>query len=325
MKPQPYDCEQSHFVYLYRDKDGSPLYVGYGESPKRAISHINSTHSVQLEKKLVRGGYSLEIAGPFESPEVALAVETALISAMRTTCNIAGGQNRWRFRPLGVPLSRAERPQDEELTFATLKKDASKANLFPILFVRINEEYFDSDGRFGYDPSKPPRDKDILARIDRWWQLARRLDDWITNPTSSPGLLVGIYGPPGAQIVIGSVFIARESWSTAETCEGLIHVPTRGPADLDALELRGRRISREVGLRFGPFRQQVFILLKADGTREGGASSRPVRIGWMGDKSSDAQRLGPSVARSAASQVSHITFHELHRAFNRGSPTSLSG
>src|SRR5262249_55449248 len=124
MKPHPSDCEHSHFVYLYRDKDGSPLYVGYGESPKPAISHINRTHNVQLEKRLARGGYTLEIAGPFESAEMALAVETALISALRTTCNIARGQNRWRFRPLGVPLSLAERPQEEELTFATFKKEA---------------------------------------------------------------------------------------------------------------------------------------------------------------------------------------------------------
>jgi hypothetical protein len=67
------------------------------------------------------------------------------------------------------------------------------------------------------------------------------------------------------------ILTGRIRWSAAETCGGgLLQVPTRGPSDLDALEIRGRRISRELGLRFGTFRQQQFLILKADGTREGG-------------------------------------------------------
>ncbi len=174
MKSRREDREHNHFVYLYRNKDGSPLYVGYGESPQRAISHISKTHNVELEKHLKKGRYNLEIAGPFESRDIALTVETALISAMRTTCNVAQGQNRWRFRPLGVPLDQAERPHEEKLTFAELKEKAGKKYLFPVLFVRINDEFFEEDGRPGYDLSNLPPDKDILARIDRWWQLANR-------------------------------------------------------------------------------------------------------------------------------------------------------
>lgn len=275
MNPPHSESEHKHFVYLYRDRDGSPLYVGYGESPKRALSHVSRTHNPRLEKKLANGEFRLEIAGPFESAEIALAVETALISALRTDCNIAPGHNRWRFRPLGVPSNCAERVQMEELTFDTLKQEAGKAGMFPILFVRINEEDFDSDGRTGYDPSEPPPDMDILSRMDRWWQLERRLDDWIRDPWSGPGLLLGINGPPGAQIIIGAVFVARILWTIAETTEGgLLQIPTCGPADLDALGLRGRRVSRSLGLRFGTFRQQQFILLKENGSREGGASPR---------------------------------------------------
>jgi hypothetical protein len=86
-------------MYLDRGPEGWPLYVGYGESPARDIAHINAANNGEFEKRLARGGYHLEIAGPFEPREVALAVEIALISALRTTFNVASGHTRWRFRP----------------------------------------------------------------------------------------------------------------------------------------------------------------------------------------------------------------------------------
>ncbi len=270
--PRP-EIERKHFVYLFRDRSGTPLYIGYGQSQKRAFSHISRTHNVELEKRLQRGDFTLEIAGPFGSAETALAVETALISALRTKCNVSEGHKEWRFRPPIVTARFSERPMMPELNLSELKEVLGAKKHFPIVFVRINERYFEEDDRPGFNPDEPPKDGDILRRIDRWWQLACRLAERESIPERSPGILAGIYGPPGNQMIIGSVFVDRSSWSEAEVeSNGLLHLPTNGPSDLDALQLRGRRISPKLELRFGQFRNQQFILLHSDGRKEGGRS-----------------------------------------------------
>src|SRR5262245_4855336 len=105
-KPQtqkPNDGNAEHYVYLYRDKQGTVKYVGYGRGSSRAISHTNISHNSRLKTFLDKKNYTLEIAGPFDSKPIGTALETALISALKPEYNVVQGSTRYRFRPLGVP------------------------------------------------------------------------------------------------------------------------------------------------------------------------------------------------------------------------------
>lgn len=49
-----------------------------------------------------------------------------------------------------------------------------------------------------------------------------------------------------------------------------IQIPIEQPNNLDVFGLRGRKLSREAGLRFGALRSQFYILLNTNGDLEGG-------------------------------------------------------
>jgi hypothetical protein len=261
--------EAQHYVYLYRDAKKNPRYVGYGKSSDRAVSHLSGSHNDGLNALLESENYTLEIAGPFYDENTARSVETALISALQPDCNINPGQARWRFRPLGVPEYFADRLSAEALTkadFLQLQKETQQS----LLFVRIGDKNF-GDGRGGgYNPANPPGDAQILERMDRWWRLGRYVTEWENIPPHSPMVLVGINGKPGAQVIIGSVTIDISGWGTAKSEKGFYIVPTLKTPDLDALDLRGRRVSKEANIRFGSFYSQIFLILKPDGTILGG-------------------------------------------------------
>lgn len=267
MKPQ-------FFVYLYFDERERVRYIGYGRETDRASSHLVGSHSEGLNHFLAARKYRLEIAGPFDSEETGRAVETALISALKPDLNIDPGQSRWRFRPVGVPLAYAERPTEPELLLPDFLA-LQGAEPAPILFVIVSALDLESD-RAGYDPANPLGDDPLRQRLDRWWQVRRFLPLWTEHPAVSPGLLIGINGSPGRQLVIGSACIDRSGWETAERHKGgLVRIPLREPVDLDAFSLRGRRVSRAAGLKFGSFRPQQFIRLLVDGTSHGGRLVRP--------------------------------------------------
>jgi len=259
----------SHYVYLYRDTKGKPRYVGYGKGTSRASDHLSESHNPALNDFLAHGKYTLEIAGPFGTEETARAVETALISALQPEYNRDPGQPRWRFRPLGVPEHFAHRLGLPPLTRVDFLQQDEGTHRCPVLFVRISGENFE-DGRVGYDPATPPTDDQILERMDRWWQLGQHVAAWRVEPERSPAVVVGVHGKPGAQIVIGTVNIDRSRWATAQEDGGYYQIPTSGPRDLDALELRGRRISADARIKFGSFSRQSFIILGCDSMTTGG-------------------------------------------------------
>ncbi len=245
-----------HFVYLYRDQKGNPRYVGYGENSDRALSHMTQTHNVALEQLLQNSPFTLEIAGPFDSPETARSVETALISALEPSANSAQGQTQHRFRPIGVPLRFAA-----QFSLPPLSRDELMAPLqrldSPCFFaVLIQQADFDEgkDGiRRGYDPANPSSDEEILARAERWWPLRRRLEKWKANASQSPAILLAVHGKPGAQFIIASVLLDRHNWDLAAPDPenpSRFQVPTLLTPQLNAENLRGRRIAPEVGLRF---------------------------------------------------------------------------
>jgi hypothetical protein len=261
------------FVYLYRDEQGRARYVGYGREAARASSHLLESHNARLNQFLEARKYKLEIAGPFESERMGRAVETALISALKPDLNIDPGQSRWRFRPFGIPLHYAERLAERELD----RRDflaCQGANPHDVLFVIISNQDFD-DSREGYNPERPLSDTKVKARMERWWQLGRHVLQWAQAPEQSPGLLVGISGSPGQQLVIGSVLIDRAAWHhVSREKGGLISIPLGEPFDLDAFSLRGRRVARSAGIRFGSFTSQQYVRLAQDETLSGGQPPR---------------------------------------------------
>lgn len=245
-----------HFVYLYRDQSGKLRYVGYGEDSARALSHITQTHNIALEELLQKETLKLEIAGSFENKETALAVETALISALNPDVNIARGETRHRFRPIGVPLQFAARfdlpPLTREDLLSRLEVHQSPTYLC-VLIQNIDFEDEHGNERRGYEPANPPSDAEILERVKRWWQLRWKLEDWSANPSQSPAVLLGVHGKPGAQFIIASILTDRETWHVplqSKANESRFEVPTLSTPNLDAGGLRGRRISADAGLRF---------------------------------------------------------------------------
>jgi hypothetical protein len=50
-------------------------------------------------------------------------------------------------------------------------------------------------------------------------------------------------------------------------------VPTKGPHNLDAHELRGRRLSAGASIKFGSWHQQFFVIFDRKGRLSGGLSS----------------------------------------------------
>ncbi len=73
-----------HCVYLYRAPTTQKIvYVGRGATPGRAVQHTGGSHNPGLSAIIDTGDYSVELAGPYLTPEAAAAVEAALISALR--------------------------------------------------------------------------------------------------------------------------------------------------------------------------------------------------------------------------------------------------
>jgi hypothetical protein len=163
-----------HYVYLYRDKNRNPIYVGRGEKAERSYAHTTSrAHNQTLSELLKDGSHSIEIAGPFQSAETAAAVEAALISALSGTprlnellANKNEGDSQGRFRPIGVPLSLENRISETPLKRENLKQLASEFG--PVLVVYVNDQDF-SDGRTGFNPAQIPTDQKIVDRIEKYW------------------------------------------------------------------------------------------------------------------------------------------------------------
>ena len=266
--------EKEFFVYLYRDQDGNPAYIGQGRHPLRAVSHRKNTHNTAFKKWLSaqKGQPKIEIIGPLGSKVMADAIESSIISACLpatalTIFNISPGRSKYQFRPFGVPEKYVERTT-QFLTLSELKNLAKSEG--DLMFVRINQKDFDDGpGRVGYDLANPPEDTQLRARIESWWQIARRLAEWTQDWKASPALLIAVTGAPGVQSVVASAKIDRANWADAEViANGLAKIPIRG-STLEASHLRGRPKSLEVGLKFGSWRHQQFRIFTPHVFRSG--------------------------------------------------------
>lgn len=256
-------------VYLYRRLSSPQIrYVGRGTTPDRALQHTGGSHNEGLRALIESGDYALEVAGPYASAAEAALVEAALISALERTgaqaalTNLAPGSGP-RFRPLGVPGDLAGRPLAPPLTLADIGRSTGGA-----LLVRNSFGADLSDGRPRLDPLSPQNDV-IVDNITRHWSLHRLASAWLADPTSRPRVLIGCAGPINHRYVPGALHI-----DTQRLCDDPISgvVPTTATTDLDAHQLRGRRIS---DARFAQGRHQHLIWVDATGTVRYGAPT-----GW---------------------------------------------
>lgn len=253
-----------HFVYVYRGNEGNARYIGRGRLVNRATAHFHRSHNPGLKAFVDNQRFSLQIAGPFGTEAAACAVETALISTLHPDLNRNSGPSRWRFRHIGVPELYADRWTQREL-FRRDFIDLQGTRPTPVLFVTISDKDF-PDGRIGYSMAAPPTDSQVRKRVEKYWQLRKKVGEWAASPDGSPGLVLGIHGRPGAQFVIASMLIDRKEWARVRPGEGgLVRIPLLDPGNLDAHSLRGRRIARSAGLRFGNWRQQFYKVLGCDG------------------------------------------------------------
>ena len=254
----------THSIYIFRDDSGRACYVGYGQSSDEALANMAATHLKTVRELLKSQSLTLEIAGPFESKETALAVETALIAALAPIASSARGQSVHRFRPLGVPPQFAARVAMAPLGRDDLIEILDKANSPSFLCVFLDSLNFEDENgqiRRGFEPLNPPSDEEVLQRLQGWWRLQFQLETWRRNPMQSPAILLGVHGKPEHQFIVASALIDRDSWEGARRSaadEDCYEVPVKPAPNLDAAQLRGRRISRKAGLKFNADGVKVF-------------------------------------------------------------------
>lgn len=194
-----------HFVYQYLDVNGRTMYIGYGESPSRAMSHTGGSHNPGLRTWLESGVFELRIAGPYRDEAEALAVEAALISAIAPQFNVHPGTGP-KFRPLGVPAHLGDRPSLPPLTEEELGRVTGGALLVYIAPLKVMK-----DERPKVDPTNP-EDEVIALDVEAWWEIDRHIASWKSAPELGPQVLVGVYGRPRHRFVIGAFSIDTASW-----------------------------------------------------------------------------------------------------------------
>lgn len=257
---------EQHYVYIYRDLDGNPIYVGQGFGAARPADHLDQSHNPVFADWLRQnvGRYRLQIMGPLGSKTMADAVETALISACLPAArlnfmNVQPGRGNFMFRSYGVPEELAHRiaePCGPEELAAIVRAWKS------VMFVKVHQR----DHPLRFSPADPPSDDVLRQRIKGSWQISRFRERWANDAAQSPRLLLGVTGVGGSQIIIASAQIAVEDWPSMQPKPGnLYDVPLRPAGSLDAAGLRGRPIRRDLGLKFDRARYGHFRIFDARG------------------------------------------------------------
>lgn len=240
------------------------MYVGYGNTTQRALTHSKGSHNLQLKHWLKKGHFDLRIAGPYASEKEAKAVEAALISSMHPRFNIAPGDGP-KFLPVGVPPHLWERPAMKPLTLRELGIKGKG-----VLLVYLSPGDYLRDGRRKFDPAQPS-DRTAFENIEKNWDLAPLIEIWRRSPDLMPKAILGIHGKVGHRFVVGSLEInqdqlcnSRNRRRAARWARPRWRVPVLDPMNLDHAAMRGRRVE---GVRFGQFSHQLHIWIDASGRR----------------------------------------------------------
>ena len=248
------------YVYIYRDPKTSKIkYAGRGKSATRASSHQKKTHNSELENWLKDASYKLEIAGPYENEQTAIAVEEALISTHQPEFNMRKESSKYSFRPLGVPEKYITRLEQQPLEYDRL----FKGNTESIILVKVTDKTLGD--RVGYNLVDPPSDDAIVERVEKYWQLGndKYLGTWIKDKKLSPTLILGITGSPGNQVIIASLEVDISAWDAVEVMKKkLITVPLKDRSKLDKHYLRGYRIALSADIKFGRSIQEHFRVIQ---------------------------------------------------------------
>jgi len=253
-----------NFVYLYKTLTGTSVYVGYGHTVQRALTHTGASHNRELKAWLGKNKFDLQIAGPYTSEAEAKAVEAALISSMKPRFNKAPGDGP-KFAPVGVPPNLWERPQMEPLTLWQIGRHSGGA-----LLVYLAAGDFLVDGRKKFDAALPS-DEIAVSNIEKNWDITRLVEKWRMRPESIPKVLIGIHGKPSHRFIVGALEI-----DSAEICnpenirrakrwsQPRWQIPLIDRELLDFEDLRGRRVSN---IKFGQFSHQLHIWVDQSGRK----------------------------------------------------------
>jgi hypothetical protein len=253
-----------NFVYLYTNPKGQPMYVGYGSTAQRALSHRGGSHNRELKAWLKQQKFNLKIAGPYPTEREAKAVEAALISSMHPRFNLAPGDGP-KFLPVGVPADLWERPSMAPLTLRELGVKGKG-----VLLVYLAPGDYLRDGRRKFDPATPS-DKTAFRNIEKNWDISRLINIWRERPDLMPRTILGVHGKVDHRFIVGSLEIDRSRLCDyrnrryADRWPGpRWRVPVLDSTELDFCELRGRRVE---GVQFGQFSHQLHIWVDGKGRR----------------------------------------------------------
>ena len=255
---------KQNYVYLYKSLDGSPMYVGYGGTVQRALTHTGSSHNKKLKQWLAKNKFDLSIAGPYESESEAKAVEAALISSMKPRLNIAPGDGP-KFTPVGVPPDLWERPQMGSLSLSEIGRKTGGA-----ILVYLAAGNFLVDGRKKFDAALPS-DEVAVSNIEKNWDLTPLIEKWKRRPDTAPNVIIGIHGKVSHRFIVAALAIDRERLGDRDLIKKAKRwsrhrwqVPLVDKSELDMNELRGRLVSN---IRFGQFSHQLHIWVDGNGRK----------------------------------------------------------
>ena len=228
------------FTYIYRSPaNGKILYAGFA-------TDITRVHEIAHNKNVSEnlGKFEILISGPYRDEAEARNVEAALISAIDPEWNEVQGTGH-KCRPCGVPPELVIRRTEPDLGVSEIGKITGGA------IIVLSQE--SAVLKHNVQKLTPNLFEDgvVLGNIREYWNIKKYIDEWSGSYDLSPKVLVGVQGPIGSRLIVGSVNIDTAGWldtPVADHDKNVHRIPTMADSSLDCYELRGRKTSN---VKFG--------------------------------------------------------------------------